>query len=266
MPKFVSLSSGSNGNCYYIGNDRTALLIDAGIGFRTIKQRLATEGIDVTSVKMMFVTHDHSDHVRGLSRTAGTLSVPVYATAKLHNALMFNHYLEGEALGCRRVLKEHEEALICGGDIRVVPFEVPHDATQTLGYFIDFYGTKFVFMTDLGRVPHYAVPYCREANYLIVESNYDVEMLMYGSYPPDLKARVLDEFGHLSNDDCAALLRNVRHPELRGIFLCHLSKDNNTPSMAHSTSCRALSLCGDPARDGLFLHCLPRAEVLYMDL
>ncbi len=266
MVRFVSISSGSNGNCYYLGNEETGLLIDAGIGFRTIKQRLGLAGIDISSVKMMFVTHDHSDHVRGLSTTAARLSVPVYATAKLHNALCQCHYIEGDAKGCCRVIKENVQMELCGGRVKVTAFEVPHDATQTLGYAIDFFGTKFVFMTDLGRVPKYALEYCGYANYLVVEANYDVDMLIHGSYPPDLKARVLDEFGHLSNDDCARMVAMVRHPELRGVFLCHLSKDNNAPYLAHEAVSKALSLCGDPVKDGLMLNCLPRAEILALDL
>ncbi len=266
MVRFVSISSGSNGNCYYIGNDQTALLIDAGVGFRTIKQRLAQAGISISSVKMMLVTHDHSDHVRGLSRTASALSVPVYATARLHNALRQCHYIEGDAVGCCRTIKENEQAVLCGGNVKVTAFEVPHDATQTLGYAINFFGTRFVFMTDLGRVPQIAMGFCRRANYLVVEANYDVDMLIHGSYPPDLKARVIDDFGHLSNEDCAKMLAAVRHPELRGVFLCHLSKDNNTPVLAHRTVSDALSLCGIPDEDGLMLNCLPRAEELSMEL
>ncbi len=266
MVRFVSISSGSNGNCYYIGNGTTALLIDAGIGFRTIKQRLGSVGIDISSVKMMLVTHDHSDHVRGLSTTAARLSVPVYATAKLHNALCQCHYIEGDAKGCCRVIRENEQVELCCGNVKVTAFEVPHDATQTLGYAINFFGTRFVFMTDLGRVPQIALSFCRRANYLVVEANYDVDMLIHGSYPPDLKARVIDESGHLSNDDCAMMLASVRHPDLRGVFLCHLSKDNNTPALAHRTVSRELSLCGDPEKDGLVLHCLPRAEALSLEL
>ena len=180
MARFLSISSGSNGNCYYIGNENTALVVDAGIGFRTIKQRLAKAGVDVSSVEMIFVTHDHVDHVRGLLSLAQRLSVPVYATARLHDALSRHNAVGPDLAGSRRVLRLGVTERIRGVDC--VAFEVPHDATQTLGYFLDFFGVRFVFMTDLGRVPEYAYAYCQQADYVIIESNYDIDMLIRGRY------------------------------------------------------------------------------------
>ena len=263
MAKFLSLSSGSNGNCYYIGNGRTALIIDAGIGVRTIKQRLAGEGIDISSVEMIFVTHDHADHVRGLMSLAQRLSVPVYATARLHDALTRNRYVGPDMAGSRRVLRAGYEAEMRG--VRCVAFEVPHDALQTLGYYLDFFGTRFVFMTDLGRVPGYALDLCRQADYVIIESNYDVDMLVHGSYTPELKARVMSDSGHLSNDDCASAIKRFWHPRLKGIFLCHLSKENNTPDLAYGSACGVLSSLGLSVPEDITLACLPRSEVFALE-
>ena len=255
MARFLSISSGSNGNCYYVGDERTALIVDAGVGFRTVKSRLAGAGVDISSVEMIFVTHDHVDHIRGLASVAQRLSVPVYATARLHDALSRHKAVGPEIGGSRRVLRPGVETEMRG--VKCLTFEVPHDATQTLGYRLDFFGTKFVFMTDLGRVPEYAYDICRDADYLIIESNYDVDMLMRGSYPPDLKSRILGDSGHLSNDDCAAALRRLWHPGLRGIFLCHLSKDNNTPSLAYASALSAVESMGLSVPDDLQLVCLP---------
>lgn len=263
MARFLSVSSGSNGNCYYIGNERTALIVDAGIGFRTLKSRLAGAGADVSSVEMVFVTHDHADHVRGLASVAQKLSVPVFTTARLHDALSRNRYVGPDFAGSRRVLRPGFETVIRG--VRCVNFEVPHDASQTLGYFLDFFGTRFVFMTDLGRVPEYAYRYCAEADYVIIESNYDVDMLMRGPYPPDLKYRIIGDNGHLSNDDCAAAVRRFWHPGLKGVFLCHLSKDNNTPSLAFASTFRALGAMGLSVPGDLQLVCLPRSEVFSLE-
>ena len=146
-----------------------------------------------------------------------------------------------------------------------VAFEVPHDATQTLGYYLDFFGTRFVFMTDLGRVPEYAYPYCLQADYVIIESNYDIDMLIRGRYTPDLKARVMSDRGHLSNDDCAGALRRIWHPGLKGIFLCHLSQDNNTPGLAYRTSYYALKSIGISVPEDLQLVCLPRSDIFSLD-
>lgn len=263
MGRFLSISSGSNGNCYYIGNERTALIVDAGVGFRTLKSRLAGAGEDVSSVEMIFVTHDHVDHIRGLASVAGKLSVPVYATARLHDALS-RHKAVGPGLsGSRRVLRAGFESEMRG--VRCTGFEVPHDATQTLGYRIDFFGTRFVFMTDLGYVPDYAYEYCASADYVIIESNYDIDMLMGGSYPPDLKARIMSECGHLSNEACASAVRRIWHPGLKGVFLCHLSKDNNTAGLAYDSSLRALASIGISVPEDLLLECLPRSDVFSME-
>ena len=263
MGKFLSISSGSNGNCYYIGNGHTALIVDAGIGFRTIKSRLASAGVDVASVGMIFVTHDHVDHIRGLASVAQRLSVPVYATAKLHDALSRHKAVGPELSGSRRVLRAGYETEMRG--VRCVSFEVPHDAAQTLGYRIEFFGTTFVFMTDLGFVPDYAYGYCASADYVIIESNYDVDMLLGGNYPPDLKARIMSDRGHLSNEACAAALRRIWHPGLRGIFLCHLSKDNNTQELAYNTARSSLTSLGLSVPGDIRLECMPRSEVFSID-
>ena len=138
MARFLSISSGSNGNCYYIGDERTALIVDAGVGFRTVKSRLAGAGVDIASVEMIFVTHDHVDHIRGLASVAQRLSVPVYATARLHDALSRHKAVGPEMGGSRRVLRPGFETEMRG--VRCLAFEVPHDATQTLGYRLDFFG------------------------------------------------------------------------------------------------------------------------------
>lgn len=258
MARFLSISSGSNGNCYYIGNEKTSLMIDAGIGYRTIKQRMEKAGEDVGSVEMLFVTHDHVDHIRGLAALAKRLSVPVYASARLHDALTRHKAVGPDLAGSRRVLRPGHEEVMKG--VRCLAFEVPHDATQTLGYWLDFFGTRFVFMTDLGRIPEYAYEYCASADYLIIESNYDVDMLMRGPYPPDLKARILGDCGHLSNDACASAIRRIWHPGLRGIFLCHISKDNNTPQLAYDTAHRALTSLGLTVPGDIQLVSLPRSD------
>ena len=240
MARFLSISSGSNGNCYYLGNESTALVVDAGIGFRTIKQRLAKAGVDVSSVEMIFVTHDHMDHIRGLLSLAQRLSVPVYATARLHDALTRHSAVGPDLAGSRRVLRPGFPEQMRG--IGCVTFEVP-----------------------LGRVPEYAYEYCRQADYVIIESNYDIDMLIRGRYTPELKARVMGDNGHLSNDDCASALKRIWHPGLKGVFLCHLSQDNNTPGLAYRTSYYALTSIGLTIPDDIQLVCLPRSDIFSLD-
>jgi len=258
MVRFISLSSGSNGNCYYIGNEQTALLVDLGIGGRTVRKRLADVGISLSSVEMIMVTHDHIDHIKYLGSVAQKLSLPVFATATLHEAFEHNLCTRGMISGCRRVIRK--ETFFEHRGVRCVAFGVPHDATETLGYFIDFFGEKFVFMTDLGSVPETAKDYCRVADHIIIESNYDMDMLLRGPYPPDLKKRIIQGHGHMSNDQCASAIKEIYHPGLKDLFLCHLSENNNTPELAYTNACSALESIGLKVGADIKLYCLPRRE------
>lgn len=258
MTKFLSLSSGSNGNCYYVGNEKTALAIDMGIGGRTVKKRLLDNGISPDSIEMILVTHDHIDHIKYLGSVAEKLSVPVFGTEKLHKSLESHPCTKGYIGGCKRIIKK--EVFFEHRGVKFVAFGVPHDATDTVGYYIDFFGDKFVFMTDLGLVPDYAVDYCRQANYLIIESNFDTDMLLHGSYTPELKKRIIEGHGHLSNEQCAQALKLAYHPDLKSVYLCHLSENNNTPERAYLSATGALESAGAVIGKDVKLFCLPRKE------
>lgn len=258
MVRFLSISSGSSGNCYYIGNDDTAIAIDMGVGMRTLKSRLAAKGLDPSSISCILVTHDHIDHIKDLGAACRKLCVPVFATARLHDALGRHHCTRDSIGGCRRVIRngflyEHK-------GVGFLAFEVPHDATQTLGYYIDFFGETFVFMTDLGAVPEEAFVYCRQASHIIIESNYDTSMLLGGPYPEDLKKRIMNGYGHLSNEKCALALRRMLHPGLKSVFLCHLSQHNNTPEAAYGCMAGELEEVSPGFVDRVLLRCLPRTE------
>jgi phosphoribosyl 1,2-cyclic phosphodiesterase len=136
-------------------------------------------------------------------------------------------------------------------------FVVPHDATQTVGYAIESEGHKFVIMTDIGRMTDEAVEFARQADTVVVESNYDMDMLMGGPYTHELKMRIVQGCGHLSNDECASAIRRFWHPGLRNIFLCHLSENNNTHDLAYRCSLEALESIG-VGKGTISLRCLPR--------
>ena len=255
MVSFLSLSSGSNGNCYFFADRTTAFLIDVGIGTRTIKKRLAEHGLSIEAVDAVFVTHDHFDHIKSLGTFTERYHKPVYLTRTLEKALRGHFCTAGKLKGCVRFLEEGVEAVL-GDNLRITPFVVPHDATQTVGYHFTFSGERFTVMTDLGEVTDEAVRYASLADHLIVESNYDVDMLMSGSYPPELKRRILMQHGHLSNEQTASLLRRCDHRELRDVFLCHLSANNNTPSLALGSAQKTLGSIGSRAS----LNVLPRSS------
>lgn len=256
MVKFFSLSSGSNGNCYYIGNGKRGFLIDAGIGPRTVKKRLQEHGVDIEDISFILVSHDHIDHIKGLGILAEKYSKPVYATATLH-ASLDNH----PCTRCR--LKGSVRKTVAGEtsvyeDIKFTPFIVPHDATETVGYHIEIENVRFTFLTDLGEVTDEVVEYCRKSNVVIFESNYDIDMLLTGSYTPELKARIMQGNGHLSNEQTASAVKRFYHKNLSHIFLCHLSENNNTPDVAMTCIAKALRSINVTVGKDVHLSCLPR--------
>ena len=153
------------------------------------------------------------------------------------------------------MLKENEWNEVAGMKVRF--FVVPHDATQTVGYAIEVGGRKFVIMTDVGRMTDEAVEYARQADTVVIESNYDMDMLLQGPYTYELKMRIVQGCGHLSNDECASAIKRFWHPGLKNIFLCHLSENNNTHELAYQASLEALNSLG-VEKGTVALRCLPR--------
>ena len=264
MLEFMSLSSGSSGNCYFLHNGSKGIVIDAGVSLRRLKKLLLERGFSLDSFQSILVTHDHLDHIRHLGSWCKHLKKPVYATAELHRALAHHTFTMDWIAPCRCVLEEEESILDLGNDDAPNPsvryFVVPHDATQTVGYFIDWDGNKFFLMTDAGRVTKEALEYASKANAVVFESNYDPGMLIGGPYPHELKMRICKGNGHLSNDECAAAVKCFWHPGLRHIFLCHLSENNNTPALAFEATADALRSI--PAGNGLHAKDITNLQTL----
>lgn len=255
MIRFMSFSSGSCGNCYYLGTDAGGILIDAGVSLRRLKKTLTDNGLDMDSFSALLITHDHLDHIRHLGSFCKKLCKPVYTTQTIHGALARHTFTAPTIAPCRRVLSEDGWNDVAG--MRVRYFVVPHDATQTVGYAIEVEGRRFVIMTDVGRMTDEAVEYARGADTVVVESNYDVDMLMGGPYTYELKMRIMQGCGHLSNDECASAIRRFWHDGLKNIFLCHLSENNNTHELAYRCAAGALAELG-VEKGTVALRCLPR--------
>ena len=251
----MSLSSGSCGNCYYLGTSEGGILIDAGVSLRRLKKTLMENGLEMSAVSAILITHDHLDHIRHLGSFCKKLSLPVYTAAPIHGALARHTFTAPTIAPCRRILKEDEWNEVAGMKVRY--FVVPHDATQTVGYAIEVAGHKFVIMTDVGRMTDEAVEFARGADTVVLESNYDIDMLMSGPYTYELKMRIVQGCGHLSNDECASAVKRFWHKGLRNIFLCHLSENNNTRQLAADCTAQALSDIG-VEKGTLALRCLPR--------
>lgn len=250
MIRFKSLSSGSCGNCYFLGSFNeegrieAAILIDAGVSVRRLKKELEKDGISIDDIQAYIVTHDHVDHIRSLGSYCKHIPKPVWATSTLHRALNRHTMTKDHVPDCKHILKDNEWTEIVPGHIKVHYFIVPHDATQTVGYGILIDGYKFVIMTDVGRMTAEAMEFAHNADTVVIESNYDIGMLMGGPYTYELKMRICKGNGHLSNDECADAIRKFWRPELKNIFLCHLSENNNTPELAYEASSKVLKELG----------------------
>ena len=234
MLKFISFGSGSSGNCYYLGTATDGLIIDIGIGIRTLKKYCREYGILLSSVKRILITHDHADHIKSVGALSHDMNLPVYATRKVHEGIDVNYCVT------RKVTADHKKELEIDkeeklGDFIVRPFAVPHDASENVGYEIEVEGMVFVVITDCGSITDAIKEHISNANYLVIEANHDVEMLKNGPYPKYLQDRILSGTGHLCNTLCGEVLVENMTEKLKHVWLCHLSEENNHPELARKT-------------------------------
>ena len=231
--QFLSLASGSSGNCYYLGNEEYGILIDAGKGVRTIKKVLREYGIPFEKIIALCITHDHADHIKAAGTLGEKYGIPIYTTETIKNGMNLNYCMVDKIYSAHRpIIKEVPFQI---RDFTITAFEVPHDGRDNVGYFITYGNLHFAFATDLGTITPTADKYLRQANYLVIESNYDEAMLLHGTYPPHLKRRIPADNGHMNNAHTAEYPAKIYTQALRGIFLCHLSDDNNHPEPAYKT-------------------------------
>lgn len=240
--RFFSIGSGSSGNCYYIGTAQYGFLIDAGIGIRTIKRELKNHAIPLEHIWGIFITHDHTDHIKAVAALGERHNLPVYLTPLMQRGIERNYHVHQRLTTCCRHFTIGDTITI--RHFTITPFPVSHDATDSVGYTFTYGDQRFVIATDLGYIGDEAARHITQANYLVIEANYDAAMLRDGSYPPPLKQRVASPTGHLCNDYTAHFLATHPHPHLTHIFLCHLSQDNNTPDLAYRTIHTALTTHG----------------------
>ena len=222
--KFISLASGSSGNCYYIGTEKYGILIDAGIAVRTIKKSLKEVGVGMETIRAVFVTHDHADHIKAVGGLGEKLHIPVYTTARIHEGINKSYCMTEKLHSSVRYLEKEEPMVL--EDFHIESFEVPHDGTDNVGYCIEIDGKVFSFLTDLGEITPTAAKFIRKANYLILEANYDDEMLRMGTYPQYLKERITSRTGHMSNIATAEFLAENITEDLKYIWHpCSQMKD-----------------------------------------
>lgn len=220
------LASGSRGNAIYISDGRTGLLVDAGLSGVEIERRLAARDLSPESLDAILVSHEHTDHVKGVGVMARKYALPVYMTSKTDRAV-------GSKLGSVAEIRHFEPGTGFSVDrLSVHPFALSHDAADPAGFTVSRNGTKIGLATDLGIATALVKAHLRACTLLVLEANHDPDLLMNGPYPWHLKQRVKGRTGHLSNGQSRELLQEVIHEGMRHVVLGHLSQQNNTPDHA----------------------------------
>jgi len=226
MIKICALASGSNGNCYYIGNEEDAVLIDAGITCKQILCRMEEKHLDPARIRAIFISHEHSDHVRGIRVLGKKLRIPAYLTRNTLKSLYYTH--EPDAI---RFFEPGQSVEIASFTIH--SFLKNHDASEPTSFRIESKGLNVGVFTDIGAPCANVISHLNLCNALFLETNYDDKMLWEGTYPYYLKKRIGSEVGHLSNRQAFDLLNEHAGNELQCVFLSHLSAENNTPQKAY---------------------------------
>lgn len=231
--RFVSIASGSSGNCIYIGTDSTHILIDAGISTRRIETGLANLGVRGNELDGILVTHEHSDHISGLRVFSRKNEIPIYTTKETYAEILKSRSVGELPGGLHREIVPDEAFFI--GDMKVTPFSVEHDAANPCAFRIDSGKSSLAVVTDLGNYSQYTVNHLLGLDAILLEANHDVRMLETGPYPYYLKRRIMGNHGHLSNDSAGRLLGELLHDGFKKALLGHLSKENNFADLAYET-------------------------------
>lgn len=231
---FFSLGSGSCGNCYYLATETDAIIIDCGVSLRRFKKNMLEYGMKVGKTQGILITHDHADHIKAAGKISKEYGIPVYATSLVHEGMDRNWQ------NSVKVPEENRRTVELGvpfqlGEFRITAFPIPHDASENVGYYIEVGDSRFTVMTDVGDVTDEVREHIGKSTHLIFEANYDEEMLKSGKYPPQLKERIASGHGHLSNKKAATALAENIHEQLKNVWLCHLSEENNHPELARKT-------------------------------
>ncbi|HEY1023910.1 MAG TPA: MBL fold metallo-hydrolase [Sphingobacteriaceae bacterium] len=227
MSLFItSLNSGSNGNCYYVGNENEAILVDAGISCRETEKRLKRLGLSMDRIKAIFVSHEHSDHIRGIAGLVKKYRLPVYITPNTLRNGGLN--LAGDLVNTFAAFEGVEIGRLC-----VKAFPKLHDASEPHSFVVTYNGVTVGVFTDIGAPCDQLIHHFGQCHAAFLEANYDDDMLDRGRYPYFLKKRIRGGKGHLSNKQALEVFITYKPPFMSHLFLSHLSKDNNCPKLVH---------------------------------
>jgi len=231
--RFLSIASGSSGNCTYVGAEDTHILVDAGISGKKVEAGLNENDLTARDINGILITHEHSDHISGLGVLARRFHIPIYATKETLveiRKLSSLGKIEDELFS--EIVPDQDFTI---RDIRIHPFSISHDAVNPVGYRFYHKACSVAVATDMGTYNEYTVENLKGLDAILLEANHDIRMLETGSYPYLLKQRILGDYGHLSNECSGKLLNKVLHDNMKHIVLGHLSKENNYEELAYET-------------------------------
>lgn len=254
--QICTLASSSSGNCTFVREGDTSILIDAGISMRRITCAIRELGLEPSMLTAVLVTHEHNDHICGLSTMAKNYDIPVYAPK------LVAENVEGAvpALQGRVSTIPVGENFVLGG-LEVRAFHTPHDTPESVGYKIISGERSFALATDMGHVTEEVLTELIGVKAAVLEANHDITMLKNGPYPYALKKRILSDRGHMSNRLCSRLAGRLFENGAEKLILGHLSRDNNTPELAYETVRQELEACGASLGENMELYVAPKAEM-----
>jgi phosphoribosyl 1,2-cyclic phosphodiesterase len=231
------LGSGSSGNCTFIASSKTRILIDGGLSRRQTERRLASIGETLDRIGAIIISHEHADHILGLTNILARNDIPVYLADGAVEPLL----AQARVPKIETIQAGHPFTI---GDIQISPFSVPHDAADPLGFSLEIEGIKIAHTTDLGYLPELVLHHLKGCGIIVLESNHDLDMLKVGSYPWHVKQRIMSRHGHLSNEMTGKFLSEDFDGQARYIVLAHLSRHNNHPDIARLVASQALESRG----------------------
>ena len=260
--RICPIASGSSGNCIYIGNDNTHILVDAGLSGKKTAEGVNSLGLSMDDISAILVTHEHRDHVGGLGVLARKYHIPIFLTNGTHldisrakdlgkiDETLFNDIFPDEVFEI--------------SDIKITPIAISHDAAQPVGYRFECDNKKAAIVTDLGVYDDYILNHLQGLDVAMIEANHDINMLQVGPYPYPLKQRILSDNGHLSNEASGKLISAILHDGIKSIYLGHLSHENNLPELAYETVRIEINTSDTPYTGSDFpLHVAKRSEVSF---
>lgn len=257
MFEYCSIGSGSSGNCHLIKYKNSVVLVDAGLVGKKISNGLDDLNIDIEILKGIFITHEHSDHIKGVGIISRKYNIPVFANLNTWHAMK-------DKIGKidkKNMVVFQSDKNYSLGEMIIRPFSIPHDSSEAVGYSFYANGEKISIATDIGMINENIRKNLYKSKLVVVESNYDTNMLMVGSYPYSLKQRVLSSGGHLSNEDCGNFCVELVKKGTEKILLAHISRENNFKELAFETTKSILKDNNITVGKDVFLDVLPRDNI-----